>query len=161
MSDLQSKLGGGLNKIQGSLQQGKLKIQTAQELNQYNKMIAEGLDERTEIILKIGEEVYKKLRSGDLQDESLGELAKDIVFLDQKIFQARKMVERANESSKEENTCSNCQSKLAPGDKFCGSCGYMVQETEKQEDIELIACSHCQELVPGNAAFCSCCGNRL
>ena len=31
MSELQTKIGGGLNKIQGSLQQGKQKIQVAQE----------------------------------------------------------------------------------------------------------------------------------
>lgn len=160
MSDLQSKLGGGLNMIQGSLQQGKQKIQHAQEINQYNKIITEGLEKRTEIILKIGEEVYKRLRSGDLQDESLGELAQEIIFLDQKVFQARKMVEKINESSKQDHTCPNCQGKLAPEDKFCGSCGYKVQETQKYEEIELVACSHCQEKVPGNA-FCSCCGNRL
>jgi hypothetical protein len=161
MSDLQSKLGGGLNKIQDSLQQGKQKLHTAQEVSQYKKVISENTEKRAEIILKLGEVVYKKIRSGEIQDSELRSISQDVISLDQLIYRTEVMLGKLNEKSLNNQSCPSCGNALTAGDKFCGSCGYKVEEIQAAETEETAACPTCEEQVSVNAAFCGCCGNRL
>ncbi|MEH7107505.1 zinc ribbon domain-containing protein [Bacillus sp. JJ1764] len=161
MSDLQSKLGGGLNILQDSLQQGKQKLQTAQEISQYKKVLNDLSEARANLLLKLGEDTYRKIRSGELQDQTLGEYSQGIAEVDRKIFTSQKTLEQLNQASKE-GTCSNCGNSITPDDKFCGSCG-QKQETysELTNQVNMVTCPTCEEQIPADANFCACCGSRL
>ncbi|MEH7305121.1 zinc ribbon domain-containing protein [Neobacillus drentensis] len=161
MSDLQTKLGGGLNLLQDSLQQGKQKLQTVQEVSQLKKLIQEHSEKRAELLLHLGEETYQRIRSGKLENPELGQFFVKIAELDQRIFQAQKGLEQIN---KKEHAwgCSNCGSPITANDKFCGSCGQRQEHlASSTESLDTIACSTCEEHVPAQASFCACCGSRL
>ncbi|MDZ5472038.1 zinc ribbon domain-containing protein [Bacillus sp. 31A1R] len=161
MSDLQTKLGGGINKIQDSLQQGKQKLQIAQEISQYNKLISETAEKRAEVIFKLGETIYRKIRSGEIQDSDLHNIGKEVVEYDQTIYKAQVMLAQLKMKTEHNSSCSGCGTSLTSDDKFCGSCGQKVERVEVTEVAEMAACPTCEEQVPVNGAFCSCCGNRL
>ncbi|MEH7083023.1 zinc ribbon domain-containing protein [Neobacillus drentensis] len=161
MSDLQTKLGGGLNLLQDSLQQGKQKLQTVQEVSQFKKLIQEHAEKRAELLLHLGEVAYQKIRTGKLESPELGQFFLKIAELDQRIFQAQKALEQLN---KKEHAwgCSNCGSQITANDKFCGSCGQRQEQLASGiESMETIVCSTCEEQVPSQASFCACCGSRL
>ncbi|WP_042354140.1 zinc ribbon domain-containing protein [Bacillus rubiinfantis] len=161
MSDLQAKLGGSLNKIQDSLQQGKQKFQAVQEMGQYKKEIQDISEARSSLILKLGEETYQKIRTGELQDVKLRDYVLEIAKLDSQIYRAQKALEELNQKGATK-TCSNCGGTIDSSDKFCGFCGEK-QETpaELNGQIELVSCPTCEEQIPANSSFCPCCGSRL
>ncbi|MCM3568997.1 zinc ribbon domain-containing protein [Neobacillus mesonae] len=161
MSDLQTKLGGGLNKIQDSFQQGKQKLQTVQEMSQFKKEIQDISESRSSLILRLGEEAYRKIRTGELQDSKLREFTADIAKLDSQIYQAQKALDSLNQKGATK-TCSNCGGTIDREDKFCGFCG-QKQETpaSSNDQTELISCPACEEQIPANGSFCPCCGSRL
>lgn len=160
MSDLQTRLGGGLNIIQDSLQQGKQKLQTAQEISQYKKEIQDLSESRSDFILKLGEDAYRKIRTGELEDQQLREYLLDIGELDRKIFKAQHALELLNQKN-ETKTCSNCGAAIENGDKFCGSCGQKQEDQNVLNDqTQLTGCSVCEEQIPVSAKFCPCCGTR-
>ncbi|MBS2970727.1 zinc ribbon domain-containing protein [Metabacillus sp. KIGAM252] len=161
MSDLQSTLGSGLNKIQDSLQQGKQKIQTAQEVSQYKKALYEAGTERGELLLKLAETVYQMVRSGTLQHEEFDKYQQPISELDQKMFQAQQAIALLNAKSLEQHACSGCGTVVTDQDKFCGSCGARVEIPEKKPAQEMKACRTCDEMIPEEARFCTCCGIHL
>jgi hypothetical protein len=68
--DLQTKLSGGVTKIQQSIEQGKQKLQIAQEINKCRNM-EETAGKRTEELIKLGEAVYRKIRLGEIEDPYL------------------------------------------------------------------------------------------
>lgn len=158
MSDLQSKLGEGLNKIQGSLQHGKQKIQTVQEISGYKKVIQEKAEARANLLLRLGEETYKKIRSGEIKDDSLNEFLTNIASFDKDIYQAQKSIESLNLIT-ESRSCKNCGTQVSNDDKFCGSCG-QVQEmaSVNMDQQEMVACPVCEEKIPSKSEFCVCCG---
>lgn len=160
MSDLQTKLGGGINKIQDSLLQGKQKLQTVQEMSQYKKEIQDLSDSRCSLILKLGEMAYRKIRTGELVDSELRDNFLDISELDQKIFKSQNALEILSEKS-ETCTCSFCGAVIENGDKFCGSCGQKQEEKNMlSNQNELSACPSCEEQIPVSSNFCPCCGCR-
>ncbi|MBM7703991.1 zinc ribbon domain-containing protein [Metabacillus iocasae] len=156
MNDLQTKLGGGLNKIQDSLQQGKQKIQVAQEVSQYKKIIQDAGMQRAEILLQIGENVYQKVRSGELQHAELLQDVQAISTLDRKIYQAQQSISQLTQASALGALCS-CGAAITPADKFCGSCGSQV-ELQQTSIEETKSCSTCEEQIAVTANFCTCCG---
>ncbi|WP_191991871.1 zinc ribbon domain-containing protein [Bacillus aerolatus] len=158
MSDLQTKIGGGLNKLQDSLQTGKQKIQSAQEISQYKRLIQETYLERNEILLQLGEEVYKKLRSQEIHSDEWAQKAASLSALDHKIYQAQQAIAAANAQSAISRTCPNCQNPITADDKFCGSCGTKVEIPSTETDVETKTCAHCEEQIPASALFCICCG---
>ena len=62
MADIYEKIGSGINKIQGNLQ-------SSQSISQYKKVIQEASLKRTEILIHLGEEVYKKFRVKEIESE--------------------------------------------------------------------------------------------
>lgn len=152
-------IGGGLNKLQDSLQQGKQKLKNAQEISQYKKIILENSERRADYILKLGEEAYRKLRSGEVQDHGLHDIVNDIAALDQVVFKAQKTLDALNQQEVQQ-ACQNCNNPIGPNDKFCVSCGHKV-ETASTTEEETMTCPTCEEHVPANALFCICCGYRL
>lgn len=161
MSDLQTKLGSGLNVLQDSLQQGKQKLQTAQEISQYKKLINDHSEARADLVLKLGEDAYRKIRSGELQDQKLREYFLEIAEIDRRIFNAQKTLEQLNQKSTA-GTCSNCGNPITPEDKFCGSCGQKQElPAELNKQVNMGTCPTCEEQIPADANFCACCGSRL
>lgn len=159
--DLKEKLGGGLNMLQDSVQQGKQKIQIAQEMSQYRKLIQERSEKRADMLLQLGEDTYQKVRSGEIQDQHLRDYTLKIVELDLQLFKAQEALEQLNRKSAT-STCSNCGSEIGVNDKFCGSCGQsQTPVSARMESEDLAACPTCNEQVPMNANFCACCGSRL
>jgi RNA polymerase subunit RPABC4/transcription elongation factor Spt4 len=160
MSDLQTRLGGGLNKIQDSLQQGKQKLQTAQEISQYKKEIQDLSESRGDLILRLGEDTYRKIRTGEILDNHLREYFLSIAELDRKIFKAQNALEILSQKS-ETQTCTHCGAIIENGDKFCGSCGQKQEEKNVLTDqTQLAICPACEEQIPTTAKFCPCCGSR-
>ncbi|MFF2446494.1 zinc ribbon domain-containing protein [Neobacillus sp. NPDC058068] len=161
MSDLQTKLGGGLNMLQDSLQQGKQKLQVAQEISQYRKLVQENSERRADLLLKLGEDTYRRIRTGDVQDPQLREYVLKIAELDRGIFQTQKALEQLNRKS-DTWACSNCGTQIGANDKFCGSCGQIQEPIAIGNDTEETAvCPTCEEQVPAQAKFCACCGSRM
>ncbi|MFK2826627.1 zinc ribbon domain-containing protein [Bacillus sp. B190/17] len=158
MNDLQTKIGSGLNKIQGSLQTGKQKIQSAQEISQYKRLIQETSLERNQILLQLGEDVYKKLRSQEIHLDDWEQKAASLTALDHKIYQARQLIAAANAQSIHSQACPNCESSVTPDDKFCGSCGTKIDFPAEETAIETKVCVHCEEQIPTSSLFCICCG---
>lgn len=161
MSNLQTKLGGSINKIQDSLQQGKQKFQTVQEMSQYKKEIQDISAARSSLILKLGEEAYQKIRTGELSDSKLHGYVVEIANLDSQIYQAQKALEELNQKSATK-TCTNCGATIDHDDKFCGYCGQKQETaTDMNRQAELVICPTCEEQIPANGSFCPCCGSRL
>ena len=160
MSELQTKLGGGLNMLQGSLQQGKQKLQLAQEISQQKKLINENAEKKAELLLKMGELVYKKIRTAELSDPQLDAFAKDIIQYDQRIYQSQQTLVQLNFTSQQGKNCNSCGGPITADDKFCGSCGQKVEQPQAAANVETAACPVCEAEVPAHAAFCICCGNQ-
>lgn len=161
VSDLQSKLGGGLNLLQDSLQQGKQKLQTVQEVSQLKRLIQEHAEKRADLLLKLGEQTYQQIRTGQLEVPELSEFQLKIAEQDQRIFQAQKALEQLNKKAST-SACANCGTALNENDKFCGSCGQRQEQAASSMDsIETVVCPTCQEHTPTQAAYCACCGSRL
>jgi membrane protease subunit (stomatin/prohibitin family) len=160
VSDIQTKIGGGLNKLQGSLQQGKQKLQTVQEISQYRKVIQENGEKRASIILALGEAAFKKMRAGELQDVELHELTQKVLQFDQEIFKAQKAVEKLARQAKQENGCPSCGATVTENDKFCGSCGQKVEAVNELVDEETEQCRVCEEEIPVSSKYCICCGTQ-
>jgi len=160
MSDLQTKLGGSLNKIQDSLQQGKQKLQTVQEMSQFKKEIQDFSETRGSLILKLGEDAYQKIRTGELQDQKLHEYVNEITKLDKQIYHAQKELENLIQKGTA-RACSNCGGTIDSNDKFCGFCGQKQEiPTTLNSQIELTVCPTCEEQIPVDVHFCQCCGSR-
>ncbi len=159
MSDLQTKLGGGINKLQDSLQQGKQKLQVAQEVSQIKKQLQTRLDERGTKIFKLGEELYKKIRNQEIHDDTLIESSNAIFQLDQEIYLLQEQLEEKNRTANNNESCPNCQAPVGVNDRFCGGCGSPVAVAQKVHE-ETAACPVCDVQVPVSANYCGCCGNK-
>ncbi|WP_100401601.1 zinc ribbon domain-containing protein [Bacillus sp. FJAT-42315] len=160
MSDLQTKLGGGLNKIQDGLQFGKQKIQIVQEVSQLKKLIQESNLERNELLIQLGEEVYKKIRMKELSNENWSTKVAALSIVDLKIYQAQQAITEINKASVQQNACPNCQNPITSEDKFCGSCGTKVEQEKPVDNIETVDCTICEEQIPISSKFCPCCGTQ-
>lgn len=158
MSEFQNKVGGSLNKIQDSLQQGKQKIQTVQEISQIEQTLNALRQKRQELIVLMGNKVHKKLRLNEITDTDFQEISANIETIDKNIYQQAKAVDQLKASTQNVYICTSCNSEVNPSDKFCGSCGTPVIIPETIEE-ELKNCQECEEEIPHSALFCPCCGH--
>lgn len=159
MNELQDKLGSGLNKIQDSLQTNKQKLQNAQTINQYKRSIQENGMKRNEILLQLGEELYKKLRSNEINPtEELTKKMTSLMEFDHVIFKSQQSIAELNSQSHTEYACNSCGSPVTSEDKFCGGCGVKVELPKSDTAVEKSTCPSCEEQIPLNAVFCNCCG---
>jgi len=162
-NNLQSKLGEGLSKFQGGIEQGKQKLQVVQEISKHKKEINETSIKKSKILLELGQSTYKKIRSGEIVDSDLNEMTKGIVGLDHLIYQSTKKISELNQSNADSNvlTCSSCQ---APNDinaKFCGGCGAKMEKEPAVETSSGVSCVTCEEVLSDTANFCHCCGTKV
>ncbi|MDM5314844.1 zinc ribbon domain-containing protein [Fictibacillus sp. b24] len=161
MSDLQAKIGDGLTKIQGSLQQGKQKLATAQEVAQLKKNSAEAAAKRLELIVALGEQTYELLRKEEITLAGLTGLAQAILDQDRLMYETNKTINEMNAKTETDLTCE-CGVHLNANAKFCGGCGQKVESRNKdQQDDYTLKCDTCKELNPGDSHYCGCCGNKI
>ncbi|MBS4174249.1 zinc ribbon domain-containing protein [Bacillus sp. FJAT-49736] len=160
MSDLQTKLGGGINILQDSLQQGKQMLQTAQEISQLKKVVQETATKRAELIQQLGETVYRIHRDGELHNPELQELTQSIIGLDKIIFNAQKSMELQSKKNPTSYKCQ-CGATISENDKFCGGCGTKVEIQKEVESGPTIVCQSCEEEIPAASNFCKCCGMKV
>ncbi len=153
MADIYEKIGSGINKIQGNLQ-------SSQSISQYKKVIQEASLKRTEILIQLGEEVYKKFRVKEIESEELKTQVSSLIELDQKIYQSQLAIAELYAQSKE-HSCPQCDAPITEGDRFCGGCGSKVELQVPKSDSATKICSTCQEKIPETAQFCSCCGVKI
>ncbi|WP_347548719.1 zinc ribbon domain-containing protein [Pseudalkalibacillus hwajinpoensis] len=159
MSDLQTKIGGGLSKLQDGLQQGKNKLQTAQEVSQLKKTASDAATNRSKIINQLGELAYRLVRKGEVQHSELNEQAQRVQQYDLELYQANKALEMQLRKESSGQACE-CGATVSDEDSFCGSCGSKVQTSEAPTSVPIRSCSLCQEDVPQAALFCGCCGAK-
>lgn len=157
MSELQTKVGGSLNKIQESLQQGKQKLQTVQEISLIEQEIASLRQSRQELILNLGVAYHKKLRLNEIQDLEFRSIIEKVEELDTNLYRHAKTLEEMKATSQNVYLCSGCEEEVKPFDKFCGSCGtpVIIEEPVIEESV---TCLTCEEMISVNAKFCPCCG---
>ncbi len=158
MSDLQTKIGGGISKIQDGLQQGKNKLQTAQEVSQLRKTASDAATNRAKIIKQLGEMAYRLVRKGEVQHTELNEQAERVIQYDLELYHANRELEIQLRKESSGQTCE-CGAAISEEDTFCGSCGNKVQVPETPS-LPTIPCAKCQEDIPEGAQFCGCCGTK-
>ncbi|MGG2063481.1 zinc ribbon domain-containing protein [Bacillus sp. S14(2024)] len=159
MSDLQTKLGNGMNKLQEGIEQGKMKLQIAQEIAQLKKEIGEQLQKKTEILLDLGQRTYVQLRNGSVQEEELQQLIAPVQQIDVAIYKARKKIGGLQQQQGAQAVCA-CGGVLTSADKFCGQCGKPNQMMAKEQVVETIPCSSCSEHIAKESTFCPACGMK-
>ena len=92
LSDLQTKLGSGMNKLQEGIEQGKMKLQVAQEIAQLKKGMQVQMQKKAEVLLEVGQQVYVQLRGSGVNEASLKEMIAPVQEFDVAIYQARKRI---------------------------------------------------------------------
>lgn len=157
MSDLQTKLGSGMNKLQEGIEQGKMKLQVAQEIAQLKKEIQVQLQKKTEVLLDLGQKVYVELRDSGVNEAELKQLVTPIQAFDVAIYQARKRIVELQKQQGEKATCE-CGGSLSINDKFCGSCGKPNPMLAVESSEEKVACVSCNEHIAKNSIYCPVCG---
>jgi Double zinc ribbon len=161
-TNLQSKLGEGLSKFQGGIEQGKLKLQTVQEINKIKKEMHDASVKKSKILLEVGQNTYKKIRNNELQDPELVELTSKLTELDHSIYESSNKISVLKSSTDQhEVVCPSCSTPNEPNAKFCGGCGSKVEKAVDLESESGKACINCSEPVSLEANYCHCCGTKV
>ncbi|BBW97840.1 zinc ribbon domain-containing protein [Geobacillus sp. FSL W8-0032] len=158
--DLQTKISGGITKIQQSIEQGKQKLQIAQEINKCKNVIEETVEKRAEVLIKLGEAIYKKIRLGEIEDPDLLSLSEVLIQLDKTLYQTKNKLEKLMEHGAEGKVCVHCRQPLSLEDRFCGACGQPVKQKEEERE-QYVVCPRCEQPILQPAEFCICCGIKL
>ena len=135
MSDLQAKFGNGMNKLQEGIEQGKMKLQVAQEVAQLKKITQEKLQAKTEILLELGQTTYMQLRNDEVRIEVLKGIVEPVQELDIAIYNMRKQI--ANLQNQGQKGQCSCGGSLSLNDKFCGQCGKKMSYSFKQTMLKI------------------------
>ncbi|AZJ23313.1 zinc ribbon domain-containing protein [Bacillus wiedmannii bv. thuringiensis] len=157
MSDLQTKLGSGMNKLQEGIEQGKMKLQVAQEIAQLKKEMQVQMQKKAEVLLEIGQRVYVQLRGNGVDEASLQEMIAPVQEFDVAIYQARKRIVELQKQQGEKATCE-CGGPLSINDKFCGSCGKPNPMLAIEHEGETTNCISCNEHIDQKSTYCPVCG---
>ncbi|MFA9558133.1 zinc ribbon domain-containing protein [Evansella sp. AB-rgal1] len=161
-NDLQSKIGEGLSKFQGGIEQGKQKLAIAQEVSKLKKTINESSQKKSKALMELGILTYKKMRTGEITDPEFQEIAKNITGLDKNIYASSAKVNELNAKENENGgvICTSCEAVNGPDDKFCGGCGAKLEKVEELVEVAKKDCRECEETIPSSANFCPCCGSK-
>ncbi|NQD65608.1 zinc ribbon domain-containing protein [Bacillus haikouensis] len=161
-TNLQSKLGEGLSKFQGGIEQGKLKLQTVQEINKIKKEIHDVSVKKSKILLEVGQKVYKKIRNQELHDQELIELTSKLTELDHALYGgSRKISELKSHPDQNVTICTSCETPNELDAKFCGGCGAKVEKAIEPVAGAGYACASCSEPLTADAHYCHCCGTKV
>lgn len=134
----------------------KEKFESSQELNDL-KIRLETLErQRTDLIIRLGEDTYTSYRrSEEIELDKLDE----IVLVDKEIHKALEGI-RSIERQIEGKHCE-CGSELFPEDKFCKECGRKVLEERKTDKEDIRLCPRCETENHVDNNYCISCGNKL
>ncbi|EIT84275.1 hypothetical protein A374_15853 [Fictibacillus macauensis ZFHKF-1] len=160
MSDLQSKVGDGLTKLQDRVQQGKQMLVTAQEMGQLRKQSTDAASKRMELIVSLGEEAYTLYRKGVLALPHMQATIEQLTQSDTLIFEVNQALALHAQNQNTENKCE-CGASLQASDKFCGSCGKAVIKPEAPTQHNTLQCPTCEMMIRSDATYCGCCGNKV
>jgi len=153
MSKRYGRLGRGFNEIQDI-------IQTTQTIQQYKKSIQEASAKRIELLVKLGEELYRKVRSKEMESRESTDKISALIELDRQIYHAQQAISEMKFQSVEGHKCPSCGSSISEDDKFCGLCGERLEAQQLEVQGETIVCRICEEQIPAMAFYCSCCGTK-
>ncbi|TSB48504.1 zinc ribbon domain-containing protein [Alkalicoccobacillus porphyridii] len=157
-SGWKEKVGEGLSKVQGGIDQGKQKLQTTQEATRLKRDLQHRYSDKSEILLQLGQEAYRKLREGTLVDPELEGLSAKLIEKDVSIFMNQKeLTNLMNDDSQAVVQCSHCQKENAADALFCGGCGTAIAAPVTEEEA-MVSCHVCSIDRPQTANFCPCCG---
>lgn len=151
---MQDTIGKGLNKFQDSIDKNKKKLDTMKEISKFNDMTKKISDQKTNLLIELGNATYYKFRNGKIEDFELIKICERFIELDTIIYTNKKKV---NELSKSEDLKCSCGMKLEVDNTFCGNCGSKVEILKESDDIN---CSICECKIPNNSKFCPCCGSK-
>jgi hypothetical protein len=155
-------LGEGLSKFQGGIEQGKLKLQTVQEINKIKKEMHDVSVKKSKILLEVGQKVYKKIRNQELHDQELIELTSKLTELDHALYGgSRKILELKSHPDQNVTICTSCETPNELDAKFCGGCGAKVEKAIEPAAGAGDACASCSEPLTADAHYCHCCGTKV
>lgn len=162
-NQLHSKLGEGLFKVQGGIEQGKQKLQVSQEVSRLKREVSEASTAKSKILLEVGQLTYKKMRTGEVNDEELKGVTNRLLSLDHTIYQATFKIHELNAREGTDNgiTCPNCEMENDEHAKFCGGCGDRIEKKVVSEEVDFAHCDTCEEAIPKSSNFCPCCGMKV
>ena len=160
MPTIQEKFEGTVSKLQSGIEDGKSKLQTAQEISKHKKVLKEVSEEKAILLFRLGELVYKKIRIGEIEKEGLDYLINDIISKDKELFDNQKMIEDLSNSQNSESLCTQCGSNVLKGDKFCGSCGTKVEIKQELSNFTLVECNACSTEITDDSRYCPSCGTK-
>ncbi|WP_379968812.1 zinc ribbon domain-containing protein [Ectobacillus sp. sgz5001026] len=159
MVNLQETLESGVTKLHGGIEQGKIKLQLAQEMVQLKREIQDLLQKKAEFLLELGQLAYLQLRSDELQKVDLVHTIDPIEKIDISIYQANKRLSELKQSQEDGITC-NCGAPLTMSDKFCGNCGTPNPMLNRAKETNLVKCQNCGQDTPNDASYCPVCGTK-
>lgn len=157
LSDLQTKLGSGMNKLQEGIEQGKMKLQIAQEIAQLKKEANNQLQQKAEILLELGKRTYVQLRNGNVREEELQQLILPVQNIDVSVYKAYQKIADLQKEQGVKGTCI-CGNTLTSADKFCGQCGQKNTMLIEKQEVETVLCSSCEVSIAKESTFCPACG---
>ncbi len=160
MPTIQGKIEGTVSKLQSGLEDGRSKIQVAQEVSKHRKASKEASEEKAVLLFRLGEVAYRKVRSGEIPTTDFEVFIEKIIIKDKEIFDNQKVIETLSNSQKSELLCSNCGANVLQHDKFCGSCGAKVEVEKETESLALTECQTCSTQITTNSTYCPSCGTR-
>jgi NADH pyrophosphatase NudC (nudix superfamily) len=159
MSDVQAKLGEGLNKLKDGIEQGKQKLQQVQETSELKRKVKEYSQKKAKIYLDLGGTVYQMIRNNQISNDHLVNISKAIVDLDKAIYQSVRKINELSESDQKLLKCE-CGAFTQATDKFCGACGKKNQQQEPVNEQSLVACKVCKIEILRSPGYCPCCGSK-
>lgn len=160
-NDLQSRLGEGLSKVQGGIEQGKLKLQVLQDINMFKKAVGDASVRKSMLLIEMGQMTYGRLRSNDgpEEDRKVVTMAQEIVELDKKIYAASKRIRELSQPVSNGVSCP-CGAVNGETDNFCGGCGKQIDRAPVLDESNMCICTSCDSSIPLEANFCPCCGSK-
>lgn len=157
MSNVENTIGRGLSKIQDGLDKGKNKVEAMKEISKLNKTIDDANSKKAECLLEVGVYVYKLMRQGLVENETLNEKCASIVGFDYIIYDSKKKIDELKKAS--EGFACSCGYTLTSEEKFCGGCGKKVELPI--ENTNNITCNKCDMVIEQGVNFCPCCGVKI
>ena len=137
------------------------------EINKLKIQISQNEKEIDDEFRKIAETVFDMFKAGNM-----GEMTSSIIeSCDMCLSKEEKNKELEIEirKFKNERECSNCGATVKLDIKFCPSCGYKFEITEKYTDLQsekilevtIVKCSKCGVENEKDAKFCGGCGEEI
>ena len=144
-------------KITQTSQEVVKKTKDSSEIYRQENLIAEEKRKIDSVCLQLGK-MYYELHA-DNYEESFDGLVTQIKECENRIAQCMEQIDRVKGVKK----CPQCGSEIPFAAKFCNSCGYLIENTETNDNISFgaVKCSNCGSEISEGSAFCENCGTPV